>query len=74
MIVTVSDTSTFSSHGSVTTAQGLSEDGSQIITFGGDWRVMRDLFEALAEESAVDADIESWQIVRSLPNPEWSQS
>lgn len=65
MIVTVHTVNAAS--GSVWTAEGTDTETGATITFGGDWRPMRDLAEFVAEEGEIDAQIEDWQILSTFP-------
>lgn len=43
-------------------AEGITPEGKQV-RFAGDWRPMRDLYEAVALRGAVEAVIEPWQVL-----------
>lgn len=58
---------------SIITASGLSEDGTQRITFGGDHRPMAGLLEVVEYEGEVACEVEEWQILSVAdvePEPE----
>lgn len=42
--------------------EGEDADG-RVVSFGGDWRPMRDLAEALREAGSAEAWIEDWQVL-----------
>lgn len=52
--------------GSIALATGYNaDDPDEIVEFAGDWRMMRNIAEALEEGwESVPAEIEEWQITR----------
>lgn len=50
----------------IITASGLNEKGDRV-TFGGDWRPMRDLAEIIEYEGEVECHVESWQVLSVVP-------
>ena len=50
----------------IITASGLDEEGNRV-TFGGDWRPMRDLASIVEQEGEVDCCVESWQVLSVVP-------
>jgi len=61
--LTVADVETVQDHGTVWTITGTTESGERV-TFGGDWRPMRDLVAALevSDDQQLAVEVESWQI------------
>lgn len=47
--------------------RGTTKDGRHI-TFAGDWRPMRDIYEALDAGDIAMVELESWQIMANLEN------
>jgi len=47
--------------------RGATEDGRRI-TFAGDWRPMRDIYEALDAGDIAMVELASWQIMSSWEN------
>ncbi len=46
---------------------GIDPETGDTIHFGGDWRPMAALAEAVWELGEVDAEVEDWAIVRRIP-------
>lgn len=70
MIIEVSQPPTGGPMSTVWTGEGVDEAG-RTVTFGGDWRPMRDLAAYVEENGPVSVELESWQILGvSEPQPE----
>lgn len=62
MILTV-DPQTPEDHGTIVVFTGTNDDGDTI-TFGVDHRPAQGLLDALDTEGTIDAEVESWQVLR----------
>lgn len=51
------------SHGSVGVGIGRDTETGEQVRFGGDWRPMRDLAEAVAEGEEPVVEVENWQVL-----------
>jgi hypothetical protein len=62
MILTVADDTIYEDHGTVVTLEGTDEQGRKH-TFGADWRSAQAIRAALDIESAIDVEVEDWQLL-----------
>ena len=70
MLVTVDTVNTPASPmDSIITASGLDEHGNRV-TFGGDHRPMAGLAEMVEYEGEVACEVEPWQVLSSVPEPD----
>jgi hypothetical protein len=64
--ITQSDLATVADRGTMWTMTGTGPAGERV-TFGGDWRPMRDMCAAVEDAGEVIAEVEDWQITRTVP-------